>query len=213
MSYQITTRKGYDFFECSSAFQKSIRRGVENDALFFGIELAGSGYAQYVWRRALIIASEDIGLADPNVCVQVQALYQNWQVISAKNHEEGVIPLIHAILLLARAKKSRVVDNAKMFALKSDYNPDVPDYALDTHTRRGKKMGRGFDFFISTGSHLENVNTDVDDSYADFFNQYLTDYNDKKVPITGYDSRNVYHKNIKDMQEHRRKTTDLFSEQ
>lgn len=213
MSYQITTRKGYDFFECSSAFQKSIRRGVEQDALFFGIELAGSGYAEYVWRRILIISSEDIGLADPNVCVQAQALYKNWQVIAAKNHEEGVIPLIHAILLLSRSQKSRVVDNAKMFALKSDYNPPVPDYALDTHTRRGKRMGRGYDFFLSTGSKLENVNASVSDPYEDFFHQYLTDYNDKKVPITGYDSRNVYHKNMKDMQAHVRETTDLFTQE
>jgi replication-associated recombination protein RarA len=201
-NYQILTRKNYDFFECSSAFQKSIRRGVEDDALFFGTELAGSGYANYLWKRMLVIASEDIGLADNNVVVQIQALYQNWQIITAKNHEEGIIPITHAILLLARSKKSRTVDNAKMFALKSDYRPDVPDYALDTHTRRGKRMGRSLQFFLDEGSKLNNV-ADIDDPYADFFTKYITDYANKQVPITGYDPENVYHKNIKEMQQWR----------
>ena len=119
MSYQILTRKNYDFFECSSAFQKSVRRGVERDAIFFGTELAGSGYAKYLWKRMLIISSEDIGLANVQISQQLQALYQNWQVIAEKNHEEAIIPIIHAILLLVRSPKSRLVDNAKMFALNS----------------------------------------------------------------------------------------------
>ena len=195
--FQILTRKKYDFFECSSAFQKSIRRCIEKDALFFGTELAASGYAQYLWKRMLIISSEDIGLADNNVAVQIQALYQNWQVIAAKNPEEGIIPIVHAILLLARSKKSRIVDNAKMFACKSDYRPDVPDYALDTHTRRGKRMGRSLQFFLDEGSKLNNV-ADIDDPYSDFFTQYITDYANKQVPITGYDADNIYHKNTKE---------------
>lgn len=210
MSYQILTRKNYDFFECSSAFQKSIRRGVERDAIFFGTELAGSGYAQYLWKRMMIISSEDIGLANPNIVTQIQSLYQNWQIISAKNHEEAIIPIINAILLLSRSPKSRIVDNAKMFALKSDYKPDVPDYALDTHTRRGKKMGRSLQFFLDEGSKLNNLKEMVD-PYEDFFKQYITDYANKVVPITGYDSDNVYHKNIKDMQKWKEeKQQELF---
>lgn len=211
MSYQILTRKNYDFFECSSAFQKSVRRGVERDAIFFGTELAGSGYAQYLWKRMLIISSEDIGLANPNLVTQIQSLYQNWQVIAAKNHEEAIIPIINAILLLSRSPKSRLVDNAKMFALKSDYRPDVPDYALDTHTRRGKKMGRSLQFFLDEGSKLNNV-ADLDDPYADFFNQYITDYANKQVPITGYDPQNVYHKNTKEMEKFKRDNLTLFNQ-
>jgi len=198
--FQILTRKNYDFFECSSAFQKSVRRGIEKDALFFGTELAGSGYAEYLWKRIMVIASEDIGLADNNVAVQVQAIYQNWKIIAAKKHNEGIIPITHAILLLVRSEKSRVVDNAKMFALKSDYRPDVPDYALDTHTRRGKRMGRKLQFFLDEGSKLNNV-ADIDDSYSEFFTKFLQDVDAKIIEDpTGYDPENVYHKNIKEMQ-------------
>jgi replication-associated recombination protein RarA len=208
------TRKNYDFFECSSAFQKSVRRGVERDAIFFGTELAGSGYAKYLWKRMLIISSEDIGLANVQISQQLQALYQNWQVIAEKNHEEAIIPIIHAILLLVRSPKSRLVDEAKMYALKSDYRPQVPDYALDTHTRRGKKMGRSLQFFLDEGSKLvEYVPSKIQDEfYSDFFAKYVRDYADKVVPITGYDSDNVYHKTTKDMQSHKSANNHLFNQ-
>ena len=198
--FQILTRKEYDFFEVSSAFQKSIRRGVEKNALFFGTELAGSGYAQYLWKRMMIISSEDIGLANPNCAVQIQALYQNWLVISAKNHEEAIIPIVNAILLLCRSEKSRIVDNAKMFCLKSDYNPKIPDYALDVHTRRGKMMGRSYQFFLDEGRKIENEKViEKNNEYEAFFEQYLNDYQQKKCTINGYDEKNVYHKSIADM--------------
>lgn len=201
MSYQVLTRKDYDFFECSSAFQKSIRRCEEKDSLFFGMELAASGYAKYLWKRMMIIASEDVGLAEPMMAVQIQALYQNWIVISGSSSDEGSIPITHAILLLARGKKSRLVDNAKMFALKNKYNPEIPDYALDTHTRRGKKMGRGLKFFQAVGSIVVNDPGLPDPlNHQQFMDDYLHDHQDKKVDHTGYDRKNIWHKNPKEMQ-------------
>ena len=192
-SFKLTTRKGYDFFEVSSAFQKSVRRGVEHDALFFGTELAGSGYANYLWKRMFVIVSEDIGLANDQILLQIQALHNSWKIISDKNIEEGQIPIVHAILLLVRSPKSRIVDNAKMWTLKSDYRPDIPDYALDVHTRRGKIKGRSYDFFLTTGSVLNNeIPIDGNDFYHDFFVQYLHDYQAKRCTIRGYDDMNEY---------------------
>jgi replication-associated recombination protein RarA len=191
--FKLTTRKGYDFFECSSAFQKCIRRGLEHDALFFGTELAGSGYAKYLWKRIFVIVSEDIGLANDTILMQIQALYHNWQIIAEKNLEEGQIPIVHAILLLVRSPKSRIVDNVKMFTLKSDYKPEIPDFALDVHTRRGKMKGRSYEFFLTHGSHLENEKeVDGNDFYKAFFTKYLEDYQAKKCTIQGYDEENLY---------------------
>jgi replication-associated recombination protein RarA len=45
--------------------QKCIRRGLERDALFWATELDRSNFGEYVWKRLRIIASEDIGIADP----------------------------------------------------------------------------------------------------------------------------------------------------
>ena len=61
---QLTTEGGYLNSECTSAMQKCIRRGLEEEALFWATELDFAGYGAYVWRRLQIIASEDIGLAD-----------------------------------------------------------------------------------------------------------------------------------------------------
>ncbi len=41
---QILTKNGYDFFEVASAFQKSIRRGMEKEAMYWAIELYESNY-------------------------------------------------------------------------------------------------------------------------------------------------------------------------
>jgi len=53
------TAGGYDYYEVASALQKSIRRGLEDDALFWATELYISDYAAHAWKRLLVIASED----------------------------------------------------------------------------------------------------------------------------------------------------------
>mgnify|MGYP003644401624 CR=1 FL=1 len=215
MSYQILTRKNYDFFECSSALQKSVRRGYERDALFFAIELYASGYSKYVWKRIFIMVSEDIGMANPDLPQRIQALYQNWQIISEKNVGDGTLPIIHSILELCRSKKSRHLDQAKVWALFTDYRPDVPDYALDTHTRRGKKMGRTLKFFKEEGSKINDeldFDNPNDDYYRDMFEQTLDDWADKKIGDTGYDPDNIIHKNMKDMEKWKSQNTNLFNQ-
>ena len=218
MSYQILTRKDYDFYECASALQKSVRRGIEKDALFFGMELYASGYSKYLWKRIFIMVSEDIGLANPDLPQRIQALYANWQIIAEKNVNDGTLPIIHAIVELCRSKKSRMLDHAKVWALFTDYRPDVPDYALDTHTRRGKRMGRNLDFFKEVGSIINNeldLQNDLDKFYKDKFEQTLDDWRDGKIDGTGYDSDNIVHKNIKDMAKHKEQksqSTNLFNQ-
>ena len=56
---QLATEGGYLNSECTSAMQKRIRRGLEEDALFWATELDIAGYGAYVWKRLQIIASED----------------------------------------------------------------------------------------------------------------------------------------------------------
>ena len=58
-NFKLTTRNGYDFFECSSALQKSIRRNDVRMAAYFGVELWASGYGNYVWKRLFTISAED----------------------------------------------------------------------------------------------------------------------------------------------------------
>lgn len=203
--FEMKTRKDYDFFECSSAFQKSIRRGEERNALFFAHELYCSGYSQYVWKRILVMTCEDIGLANPNLPQTINSLYQMWQELAKKDIEEASMPCIQAIITLCRSQKSRMIDEYKIWLFKTDYAPDIPDYALDVHTKRGKILGRTHEEFLKTGQTVINEKeTGTPKDIKEFYNVYFTDYAQKKVPITGYDSRNVTHKNPKEMEQWKR---------
>ena len=196
----MLTRKDFDFFECSSAFQKSVRRGLEKDALFFAHELYCSGYSQYVWKRILVMTSEDIGLANPDLTTQINSLHNIWIKLSTKDIEEASMPTIQAILMLCRSPKSRLIDEYKIYLFKSAYCPEVPDYALDVHTRQGKIKGRDHKFFLEEGAKIDNeVDVNTPEEVKRFYSRYFTDYANKKCPITGYDYRNVTHKNPKEL--------------
>jgi replication-associated recombination protein RarA len=164
------TIRGYSFNEVASAFQKCIRRGLEEDSLYWAAELDRSGYGEYVWKRIRMITSEDIGLAEPNLPANIYALYETWSFTKKKKDERCPerMFMVHAILLLVRAKKSRICDHSKMWAW-SDHIPyrEIPDVALDKHTWAGKKMGRGFDHFFDEGMYLENADLNLPDVYQE----------------------------------------------
>lgn len=154
---------GYLLGEVASALQKSIRRGLEGDALFWATELDISGFGEYAWKRLKIVASEDVGLADPLAAVAVQSLYQSWKEQRSKRdakHEPERLFFVHAVLLLARARKSRMVDHALISFYEGDraeIRHDVPDYALDKHTAAGRKLRRGHAHFWDEGAKVENA--------------------------------------------------------
>jgi replication-associated recombination protein RarA len=119
-----------------------------------------------------IVASEDVGPADSMVAVQVRALYENW-VEARKGRPKdqqfaaGERPfLVHAVIVLARAHKSRTVDHALMVMYEGDRKRlEIPDYALDKHTLRGKRMGRGHEHFFTEGARI--VGETIPDPYLD----------------------------------------------
>jgi hypothetical protein len=146
---QLKTHGGYLAGEVTSALQKSIRRGDERGAVFWASELDLSGYGKYVWKRLKIIASEDIGPAEPELPAQIRALFENWKEIRAEESKfppwdtNAMLFLTHAVILMARARKSRAVDNALAVMYTADRpHLEIPDYALDGHTARGRAMAR-----------------------------------------------------------------------
>ena len=165
---ELHTLAGYACGEASSALQKSIRRGLEREAMFWASELDLSGYGNYVWKRLRIIASEDVGLADPQAVLLTRALYENWleqRKADKGDSETCALYLLHAVMVLARAKKSRIVDHALMVMYEGEREPvEVPDFALDRHTGRGRRMGRGYDHFFEEGTVLANAGG-LDDPY------------------------------------------------
>jgi hypothetical protein len=75
--------------------------------------------------------------------------------------------LVHAVVLLARARKSRMLDHALVVMYGGDRpSRPVPDYAVDRHTARGARMGRDMQHFLDEGAQLENE-AELDDPYAE----------------------------------------------
>src|SRR4051812_12316659 len=112
------TKRGVPFDEAASAFQKAIRRGQEEDALRWAAELHRSGFTKYVWRRVFVMLSEDVGLAEPQLPATIWALYEIAHPLGGGRGPgaSGGMELAHAGLVPARARKSRVVDHALIWA-------------------------------------------------------------------------------------------------
>ncbi len=165
---EFRTPGGYLCGEVTSALQKDIRRGNEREALFWAIELELAGYGNYVWKRLRIIATEDVGLGEPMLAVLVRTLYENWmeqRKTDKGNTQHANLFLVHAVVALSRAPKSRMVDTAYVVVSQRD-RPclEIPDYALDMHTRRGRQLGRGAAHFYDEGAVLRNE-APIDDPY------------------------------------------------
>lgn len=169
----MRTRGGFAMDEVASALQKSIRRGEEREAIFWATELDLAGYGNYAWKRLRIICSEDVGIAWPDGPAVVRALYENW--LETRKAEKDRPPrrssamlfLVHAVCLLSRAAKSRLVDNACVIFYTADRQAmgiDIPDYALDHHTARGRRDGKTEVTCYDESYRIENCAND--DPYA-----------------------------------------------
>lgn len=157
--FRAITTGGHQLNEVASALQKAIRRGLEDEALYWGVELDRSNFGEYAWKRLRIITSEDVGLAEPFLPATIHALYQNWLDQRRKRdlkHGPERLFLVHAILLLVRARKSRIVDHALITYYANHAARAIPDYALDKHTGAGRRLGRGVEHFFADGIRLEN---------------------------------------------------------
>jgi len=170
----IYTQDGYMLGEVISALQKDIRRGNEEQAMYWAMELLPR-YEMYLWRRLLVICNEDIGIANPDILIQLPHLRAQFFEFRSLG-KDGTCRLIlaNAILLMCRSPKARTADHFQRVVTQKFYEDqqahqmrDIPDYAYDKHTRKGKQMGRGgFDFWVDVGCQLENE-ADVEDPYRE----------------------------------------------
>ncbi len=157
--FQLLTKNGYNFDEVASALQKEIRRGNEENAMYWALELHESNYNGYLFRRLPVIAAEDIGLASPETVSQVCQVCQYGLYMFDNKKRIDTALLGFLILLMCRAKKNREGDefvNIMQDRRRRSNYLDMPDYAVDMHTKRGKQMGRGENFFWEEGAKINN---------------------------------------------------------
>jgi replication-associated recombination protein RarA len=151
-------------------FKSASARGLEEDALFWATELDMAGFGEYVWKRLRIIVSEDIGWTEPQITVEIRALYENWRDQRKKDdtkHEPERLFLVDAVIRLCRCQKSRCVDHALIVFYEGPREKrEIPDFALDRHTSRGRARKRGWKHFWEEGAKVCNAGP-CHDPYAD----------------------------------------------
>jgi len=109
-------------------FQTSIRTGNEHRAMQCMVELEASGSTDWMWYRLPIIASEDIGLARLGLHSEIEDLRVQWKRNRNDRNNSHRLFLGHAVLLLVRVAKSRLVDDA----LGTYYGDQQPIEITDT---------------------------------------------------------------------------------
>ncbi len=140
--------KGGDiFYEQISALHKAVRGSSPDASLYwFARMLDGGCDPQYIARRVVRMASEDIGNADPRA---LQLALNAWEVQERLGSPEGELAIAQAIVYLASAAKSNAVYHA-FSAARSDVseNPsyDVPMHLRNAPTSMMKKMGYGDEY-------------------------------------------------------------------
>lgn len=133
-----------DHYDVVSAFIKSIRGSDPQAGLFWLARMLESGDdARFIARRLVILASEDIGMADPNALVVAVA------AASALEHvglPEAQLNLAQAVVYLATAPKSNRVALG-IWAARADIqrgvNSEVPAHLRDGHYEAAKEFGHG----------------------------------------------------------------------
>jgi putative ATPase len=135
---------GEEHYNLASALIKSLRNSDVNASLYWLARMIEGGADPiFIARRLCILASEDIGLADPQAMVQAAAAAQITQLIGLP---EALFPLSQATIYLARAPKSDVVKKAYgaavTDAMETSREP-VPLHLRNASTKLMKGLGYG----------------------------------------------------------------------
>lgn len=176
---RIKTRNGLNGDEVISALQKSIRRGLTEEACQFAYEMyiTSPQMEEKLWRRLITISVEDIGMGDPSAAILINNLNQ---MRKSFNYGDGDRPLyfIHAIRYLCNCEKDRSSDLLKNIIIKSfamGFVPEIPDFAFDKHTQRGIAMGRDSFHFLNEASKVipqKKVDNDYKERYEEILKKY-----------------------------------------
>ena len=156
---RTTTEHGLPADEVISALQKCIRRGLVDNALLLGWEmyLTSPEMEEMLWSRLCVISVEDVGLGNPTAPILAETLFQMHKRYPRPQHDRFLFAA-HAIRVLASGPKDRTTDDmvnwAKNAVALGETLPEIPDFALDMHTRRGQELGRDYRWFVEEASRV-----------------------------------------------------------
>ncbi|WP_334142844.1 replication-associated recombination protein A [Rhabdothermincola sp.] len=133
-----------DHYDVVSAFIKSIRGSDPDAGLYWLAHMLEAGEdARFIARRLVILASEDVGMADPMALVVADAAARAVEFVGLP---EAQLNLAHAVLYLATAPKSNTVIEALGRAaadVRSGGGSEVPRHLRDASYRGARSLGHG----------------------------------------------------------------------
>jgi len=143
-------RQGDQHYDVISAFIKSLRGSDADAALHYLARMFEAGEdPRFIARRLVVLASEDIGLADPTALTTAVAAAQAVQLIGMP---EARLNLAQATIALAVAPKSNAVIKA-IEAASADVRAgkigQVPPHLRDAHYQGSKTLGHGTSYTYS----------------------------------------------------------------
>lgn len=138
-------KNGEQHYDVISAFIKSVRGSDPNAAIYYLARmLAGGEDPKFIARRLVILAAEDIGLANPNGLLLANACFDTVHKIGMP---EARIPLAEATIYLATSPKSNAaymaIDAAMGWVNRDTANRPVPLQIRNAPTKLMKNLGYG----------------------------------------------------------------------
>jgi putative ATPase len=137
-------KKGEQHYDIISAFIKSIRGSDPNAAVYYLARMiAGGEDVKFIARRMLILASEDIGNANPNALLLANATFD---AVNKIGYPESQLILSQCAIYLASSAKSNsatVAIGAAMSAVREHGDLSVPLHIRNAPTKLMKKEGYG----------------------------------------------------------------------
>ena len=133
-----------EHYDIVSAFIKSIRGSDPDAGIYWLARMLEAGEdARFIARRLVILASEDVGLADPQSILVANAAAHAVEYVGLP---EAALNLAHAVLHLALAPKSNSVVSAlgaASAAVRDRRAGPVPMHLRDSHYRGAQQLGHG----------------------------------------------------------------------
>ena len=143
-------KNGEMHYDIISAFIKSVRGSDPDAAIYWPARMiAGGEDPEFIARRLVILASEDIGLANPNALLLANATFDTIHKIG---WPEGRIPLAECTIYLATSAKSNsayMAINQALELVEQTGNLPVPLHLRNAPTKLMKEMGYGRDYKYS----------------------------------------------------------------
>ena len=137
-------KKGEQHYDIISAFIKSIRGSDPNAAVYYLARMIEGGEdVKFIARRMLILASEDIGNANPNALLLANATFD---AVNKIGYPESQLILSQCVIYLASSAKSNaatIAIGAAMNAVKTHGDLPVPLHIRNAPTKLMKKEGYG----------------------------------------------------------------------